>query len=121
MKPPDVHALIIEHLPAAVGAPVVDERPDDGTGTFVRALQTGGAGRSNRIRQATQITLDSYARTKAGAKLLAFNVDEWMHKLPESSLPVNSIIGSSTPSDFPDPTTKSFRYTATYQVGTRLR
>lgn len=121
MKPPDVLALIIEHMPGAVGARVVDERPDDGTSTFVRVLRTGGQGRENRLRQVVQVTLDSYARTKDGAKLLADNADEWMHSLPASSLPINAILGSSTPSDFPDTDTRSARYTATYQVGTRVR
>lgn len=121
MKPPDVQQLIVDHLGSAVGALVVKSRPDDGTGTYVRVLRTGGAGRSNRIRQTVQVTLDSYARTTDGAKLLAENVDEWVHALPESALPISTVAGASTPSELPDPNVKSARYTATYQLVVKLR
>lgn len=116
MKPPDVRALILEHLPEAVGALVVSTRPDNDTKTFVRALRTGGPGRSNRILQTVQITVDCYARTPDGAQELAENVDAWMHSLPSSPLPINSIASATTPADYPDPDTGSPRFTATYQL-----
>lgn len=116
MKPPDVKALILEHLPDVVGAPVVSTRPDNGVAKFVRVIGTGGPGRSNRILQTVQVTIDSYASSTGGAFSLAADVDAWVHSLPSSPLPINSIASGTTPADYPDPDTGSPRYTATYQL-----
>ncbi len=116
MTAPDVKQLVIAHLPAQVGVPVVAKRPDDGTATFVRVVHTGGPGRHDRILQTVQLTLASYARSDAAAQRLASDVDDWMHSLPESVHPVAAIPWSTTPQDSPDPDTNQARYTATYQL-----
>ena len=116
MKPPDVKALFIQHLPDVVAVPVVSKRPDDGTRKFVRVVGTGGPGRSDRILQTVQITVDSYAPSTGAAYELAADVDAWVHSLPASGLPIGMIPWATTPSEYPDPDTGSPRYTATYQL-----
>ncbi|GAB3293027.1 hypothetical protein [Pseudoclavibacter terrae] len=116
MKPPDVKALILQHLPEVVGAVVVSSRPDNGTNRYVRVLASGGDGRSNRLQQTLQVTLDVYAESTGRAHTLAMDADAWMHALPASALPINRIAGATTPAEYPDPDVGLARYTATYQV-----
>lgn len=119
MRPPDIKALVMEYLRGIVKVPVVSTRPDNGTPAFVRVIATGGAGRSNRVLQQVQLTIDCYETSTGRAATLATTVDEAIHQLPISPLPVNSVTGG-TPQDYPDPDVKSPRYTATYQLVTKL-
>lgn len=115
-RAPDVKALLLAHLPPLVGAPTVSTRPDDGTKRFVRVIATGGPGRRERHLMTVQLTIDCYAPTAGLAAQLAAAVDEAMHALPTSDIPVAAVPWSTTPMDYPDPDTGSARYTATYQV-----
>lgn len=120
MKPPDVKALIMAHIRDSLGERVVSSRPDDGAERFVRVLATGGRGRTNRIVQHTQLTIDCYAESPGKAYRLAADVDELMHDLPSSPVPIVGV-NSNTPADNPDPDTGSARYTTTYQLRCLVR
>ncbi|PPF39974.1 hypothetical protein [Pseudoclavibacter sp. AY1H1] len=116
IRPPDVEGIVLDYLKSFVDASVVSKRPDDGTTSFVRVIGTGGPGRSQRILQTVQLTIDSYAPTLGLAFDLAQDVDAAIHALPSSNEPVNSVPWSTTPRNDPDPDTQSPRYTATYQL-----
>lgn len=116
-RPPDVLAELLTYLAGIVGVPVVARRPDNGTRPLcVRIVHTGGPGRRNRHLLTEQHTIDCYAPNMAAARDLAVLVDEAMHGLPESDVPVAAVPWSSTPANSPDPDVGSERYTATYQV-----
>lgn len=120
LKPPDVKALIMAHIAAELGEPAVSSRPDDGTTRFVRVIATGGAGRTDRIMQHVQLTIDCYAESVGRAYQLAADVDSLMHDLPSSVVPVVGV-QSNTPAENPDPDTGSARYTTTYQLKCLVR
>ena len=120
----DVKALLLAHLPTALGVPVVSKRPDQkptspAPAEFVVVIGTGGAGRSQKVAQETQLTLDTYASTTGKAMALALRVDAAMYALVASDLPVSAVDGW-TPSESPDPDTGQARMTATYRLRTRL-
>ena len=123
MKPPDIKRLLLGYLAEATGKPTVSTRPENAaTGTaspaeFIRVVATGGQGRSNRVIQHVQFTIDAYSTSNQNAWLLAASVDEAMYRLPQSALPVSRVQGN-TPAESPDPDTASARYTATYQLTT---
>lgn len=106
----------MQHLRAELGVRVVSTRPDDGTTSFVRVIATGGPGRSRRILQGVQLTIDCYDTSAGRAFTLANRVDEVMHGLPASDVSVAAVPWSTTPADYPDPDTGSPRYTGTYQL-----
>ncbi len=121
---PDVKAHLLTHLPTVVGAPVISKRPDQSNGVapaaeFVVVIGTGGAGRSQKVTQETQLTLDSYAATTGKAMALALRVDAAMYALVASDLPVTAVDGW-TPTESPDPDTGQARMTATYRLQSRL-
>ena len=70
--------------------------------------------------QHTQLTIDCYAASTGLAARLASDVEALMHGLPESPVPVVEVTGN-TPADNPDPDTGHARYSATYQLRTRVR
>lgn len=117
MKAPDLKGLILGYLADAAGVPAVSTRPENGPQRFVRVIATGGQGRSNRVQQHIQLTVDSYNDSPGHAWELANTVDEAMYRLPQSALPVSRVQGN-TPAESPDPDTASARYTATYQLTT---
>lgn len=119
MKPPDLKVLISDHLRAEIGVRVVSGWVDD-EAEFVRVIATGGQGRSNRVQQHVQFTIDTYSTSTQNAWRLASLVDEAMYGLPQSDLPVSHVQGSA-PADNPDPDTASPRYSATYQLTTLCR
>ena len=122
MKPPDVKALVMAHLRTVLDVPVVSTRPDDGTKRFVRVVGTGGPGRHSRILQTVQLTISSYAESTGLAAALAAEVDAAVHLIPSTpSIPIASIVWSTTPMESPDPDTRSPRSVATYQFTATCR
>lgn len=125
MSSPDVRSLLIGWLPRLVGAEVTAVRPDpheeEGWRRLVRVIDTGGPGRYERVLQTVQVTIDSYAETAYDAAELARRVDDAIHDLPSSPVPVVAIDGSTTPHDTPDPDTGQPRYSATYQLTVKCR
>lgn len=119
MRSPDLKKLISAYLADAIRVRVVSTRPENEP-EFVRVIATGGQGRSNRVQQHVQFTIDSYSTSTQNAWQVANSVDEAMHSLPQSDVPVSHVQGS-TPADNPDPDTASPRYSATYQLTTLCR
>lgn len=117
---PDVKALVMAYLGAAQSLPVVSKRPDAASAPkeFVRVIGTGGRGRSNRVLQTVQLTIDTYSASTGKAYTAAAVVDSLMQALPSSTVPVTAVTGS-TPAEMPDPDIASPRYTATYQLTAR--
>lgn len=117
---PDVKALVMAYLRAGQSLPVVSTRPDKDSAPkeFVRVIGTGGQGRSQRILQAVQLTIDTYSTSTGTAYTAAAEVDALMQALPSSTVPVTAVTGS-TPAEMPDPDIASPRYTATYQLSVR--
>ena len=116
---PDVKAVVMAYLKGAQAAPVVSKRPDTSPPPeFVRVIGTGGPGRSQRVLQTVQLTIDSYSASTGKAYTLAATVDALMAGLPASDQPITSV-SSTTPAEFPDPDTGQSRYTATYQLSVR--
>ena len=116
---PDVKALVMAYLGAAQSLPVVSKRPDkDSTAAFVRVISTGGRGRSSRVLQTVQLTIDCYSTSTGKAYTAAAEVDALIHGLPSSTVPITAVTGS-TPAEMPDPDTAQARYTATYMLQTR--
>lgn len=116
MKPPDVQTVVMESL-QSLNVPVTAIRLDDGTPQFIRVVNTGGPGRSDRIVHTTQLTISSYAKTPGLAYALATSVEELLHGLPTlSDSPVAAVQFATAPHDSPDPDTTMSRYVATYQL-----
>lgn len=116
---PDVKALVMGYLRASQSRPVVSTRPEkDSPKEFVRVIGTGGRGRSNRVLQTVQLTIDTYSTSTGTAYTAAAEVDALIQELPSSTVPVTAVTGS-TPAEMPDPDSASPRYTATYQLTVR--
>ena len=116
---PDVKALVMGYLRASQSRPVVSKRPEkDPPKEFVRVIGTGGRGRSSRVLQTVQLTIDCYAESTGTAYTAAAEVDALIHGLPSSTVPITAVTGS-TPAEMPDPDIASPRYTATYQLTVR--
>lgn len=116
---PDVKALVMGYLRASQSRPVVSTRPEkDPPKEFVRVIGTGGQGRSNRVLQTVQLTIDTYSTSTGKASTAAAEVDALIHGLPSSTVPITAVTGS-TPAEMPDPDIASPRYTATYQLTVR--
>lgn len=116
---PDVKALVMAYLGIGQSLPVVSTRPDkDPPREFVRVIGTGGQGRSNRVLQTVQLTIDTYSTSTGKAYTAAAEVDALMQALPSSTVPITAVTGS-TPAEMPDPDIASPRYTATYQLTVR--
>lgn len=121
---PDVKALVMAYVAAEQDLPVFSKRPDPDVegptppAAFVRVLATGGPGRSQRILQTVQLTIDTYSTSTGAAYTAAAVVDALMQALPSSTVPVTAVTGS-TPAEMPDPDIASPRYTATYQLTVR--
>ncbi|MDU0349233.1 hypothetical protein [Actinomyces sp. MRS3W] len=121
MTAPDVKALVMAALAAGLDCPVVSRRPDNGEAParFVRVIDTGGTGRADRILTVGQVTVDSYAASTGQARDLAATVEAIICDLPATTVPVANVTCTS-PAELPDPDTGQARYTATYQITTRL-
>ncbi|WP_115728248.1 hypothetical protein [Actinomyces culturomici] len=121
-RTPDVKKLIIDYLKERLdGIPVVSKRPDtDPPEEFVRVIAAGGPGRTSRILTRASLIVDSYSVSTGKAAALAGRVDEAIHALPSSAVPVN-VVESGEPGEFPDPDrTDRPRYSATYTFTIRL-
>lgn len=118
LQPPDVRDILQnKYLPEVIDVPITAQRLDDGETTdFTRLVDTGGPGRSDRILQTVQITIDHYGASLAEVRDRAYEVDAAMHGLPSTRHPIASVPWATTPQENPDPDVGSFRYTATYQL-----
>lgn len=123
MRPPDIKQQLLAHLSDTLGVPACSTRPDgpDGPVRFVRVTATGGDGRHSRVAYTVQLTIDSYAESTGRAARLAMDVDEAMHALPATPLPVTTPVTGTAPAESPDPDTAQARYTATYQLPTIIQ
>lgn len=116
--PPNVHRILLDYLPTVTGVPALPKRPDVKTAPdwYTRVLSTGGPGRREKHLITLQFTLDSYAPTPGDASDLAFLTDGAVHAIPSAHLSICAVPWSTTPQDYPDPDTKSARFSATYQL-----
>lgn len=117
IQTPDVRLAVMEHLKTRVACPVVAIRPDDDTPQYVHVIDTGGAGRKNRVIQNVQVTIDCYGRSLAATADLARQVDAAMYALPASNKPISAVQGSN-PVESTAQTNAVRRYSATYQLKT---
>jgi hypothetical protein len=115
-------ALVMGRLREVLGGdvPVVSKRPDLASGeqpapSFVVVVAAGGPGRTQRILQESNVTVDCYATSTGLARDLAATVDEAVLSMREDSPGVTGASGTD-PAEYPDPDTKSPRFTATYQL-----
>lgn len=124
---PDVPGLLIETLPGMLtGLPeeidslrVVGVKPHDSTDDpYVLILDTGGAGRIERMLYRSQVTVDCYGPTAWWAGEIARRVDAAIHSLPSAPGRVAQVT-SPAPSEFPDLEGELPRYTCTYQILSR--
>lgn len=116
LQAPDVRGILQnDYLPEVVNVPVTAQRLEDGA-EYSRVIDTGGPGRSDRILQTVQVTLDHYGASLAEVRDRAYAVDAAMHELPSTKHPIASVPWATTPQENPDPDVGSFRYTATYQL-----
>ena len=107
------------YLKAAQDVPVLSKRPDTNPPKqFEVVIGTGGSGRSQRVLQAVQLTIDCYGQSTGTAYTLAAQMDALIQQLPSSAAPIVAVTGS-TPAEMPDPDTTQARYTATYQLTVR--
>lgn len=126
---PDIQKMILDYLPKALASDIPEEldgvsyvavKPSDmGDKPYALVLATGGPGVSNKIMYRAQITVDAYATTAYWAGVLARLVSSALHQLPLTEGPVAQV-ESPAPAEFPDPDTDLARYTATFQINTRL-
>ncbi|QWW20130.1 hypothetical protein I6B53_03265 [Schaalia sp. 19OD2882] len=122
MTNPDPKEILLRHLGEALKLPVVSKRPDsDVPDEFVVITVLGGPGRSQKVLTTASLTVDSYALSTGQAAALAAKVDDLVHALPASPELIAHVVGS-TPGELPDPDrTDRPRYTATYQITTKMK
>jgi len=116
---PDIEDLLATHLAAALGVPAGTRAAPESS--FIRVLRTGGPP-ATRVSDSPQVTVEAYHRLESGAINLLERARLALMELPGTAVDgfrVKSaeIIGG--PSNLPDPTHESHRYTFTAVVQIR--
>lgn len=107
-----IEKVVLDYLSGALSVPVSMEVPEDRPGTFVVVEKTGSS-RENRVNRAT-LAIQSYAPTLYEAAALNEQVKQAMDGLP--GLPQVGAARLNSDYNFPDTSTKTYRYQAVYDL-----
>ena len=116
---PDIEDLLSTHLEAALSTPVGTRAAS--VAPFLRVLRTGGPP-ATRVTDSPQVTVEAYHRLESGAIDLLERARVSLANLPGVELDgfrVKSVEVIGGPSNLPDPSTESHRYTFTAVVQIR--
>ena len=125
---PDIEALLVEHVSAALAAvgesaPVHNTVPHPRPGRFVTLVRLGGVKPSTTVvTDAAQIGVECWAATPRQAHDLAQLTRGLLHALPGVVLdghPVYRVDEWAGPAKLPDPVSDQARYT--FQVSIHIR
>lgn len=113
---PDVEALLVTALNAALTEPVSTRVPNPRPSAFVRLYRSGGVRRALTIDDAT-VVVEAWADTEPAAAALAQTARAHLHAT--DALGAYTVLRTgeyAAPANLPDPVSGQARYTATYQV-----
>lgn len=117
---PDVEALIVEDFATNLAPyPVATAVPDPRPAAFIRILRTGGEGRTQRVLERVNITVEAWADDEVTAHNIAADCEARLFELADLPGEFYSVEPFSSPARLPDPVSAQHRYTATYQVTVR--
>lgn len=101
-------------LTATAYGKIPETRPD----TFIRVINTGGAGRTQRVIHRAIVIVECWAANQDAASTLAATVDALVFDMADDGI-VYAVRPVAAFAFLPDPTSKQDRYTATYEIVSR--
>lgn len=116
---PDIEDLLCTHLEAVLDVPAGTRSAS--AAPFLRVLRTGGPA-PTRITDSPQVTVEAYHSRESGAIALLGRARRALADLPGTELDgwaVKSVTELGGPSNLPDPSSESHRYTYTAVVQVR--
>jgi len=116
---PDIEDVLTTHLATELAVPVGTR--SSSAAKYLRVLRTGGPP-ATRVTDSPQVTIEAYDSFESGAINLLENARHVLCELPGTGLDgwsVKSVEIIGGPSNLPDPSSESHRYTLTAVVQIR--
>lgn len=120
LRPIATDAVLVNYLAGELAVPVATRVPHPRPPSFVRLILTGGAGRYDVALHRATVSLEAWAASVPEASDLARQVDALLYAAPGAVPGVYAVEPVGAVQSYPDADSGSERYTATYDVVTRL-
>jgi len=125
LAPPAIDALLVAYLqetiPPEFGVRVSTRIPNPRPDALVRVMLTGGAGRSSVVLHTSTVAVEAWGPDVPSASSLANYVDALLFAAPGDIPDLYGVRSVGAVQYYPDADTGAERYTASYELVTRVR